>query len=67
MSKGSKRITKVSNRPHQVVSSSITLVQEFAELSKNPPQDMEVNLGSENDFYKWVVTMAGPEDSPYAV
>lgn len=42
------------------------ITKEFAELSKNPPQDMKVNLVSENDFYKWVVTMVGPEDSPYA-
>ncbi|KAL9595769.1 MAG: hypothetical protein Q9179_004858 [Wetmoreana sp. 5 TL-2023] len=40
--------------------------QEYAELNKNPPQDMKVDLVSENDIYKWRITINGPKDSPYA-
>ena len=32
-----------------------------------PPEDMKVDLISENDLFKWVVTIIGPKDTPYAV
>ncbi|KAI4131739.1 MAG: hypothetical protein LQ338_001061 [Usnochroma carphineum] len=40
--------------------------KEYRELHENPPQDMKVNLVHDDDLYKWLITLVGPEDSPYA-
>jgi len=40
--------------------------KEFADLSKSPPSGMTVALIDESDIHKWIVTMQGPTDSPYA-
>ncbi|KAL8806911.1 MAG: hypothetical protein Q9182_001040 [Xanthomendoza sp. 2 TL-2023] len=42
------------------------ITKEFAELQANPPEDMKVDLASESDFHKWIVTINGPKESPYA-
>ncbi|KAL8954121.1 MAG: hypothetical protein Q9222_000003 [Ikaeria aurantiellina] len=42
------------------------IAKEFGEITKDPPKDMKVDLVTEGDLYKWVVTIAGPKDSPYA-
>lgn len=41
--------------------------QEYADLQKNPLEGMEISLVSESDMHKWLVVIAGPKDSPYAV
>ncbi|KAL8802622.1 MAG: hypothetical protein Q9223_006533 [Gallowayella weberi] len=42
------------------------ITKEFSELQLNPPEDMKVDLASESDFHKWIVTINGPKESPYA-
>ncbi|KAL8674172.1 MAG: hypothetical protein Q9168_001423 [Polycauliona sp. 1 TL-2023] len=42
------------------------ITKEFADLQLEPPEDMKVDLISENDLFKWIVTIIGPKDSPYA-
>ncbi|KAI4249854.1 MAG: hypothetical protein L6R42_008888 [Xanthoria sp. 1 TBL-2021] len=42
------------------------ITKEFADLQLEPPEDMKVDLISENDLFKWVVTINGPKDTPYA-
>ncbi|KAI4116141.1 MAG: hypothetical protein Q9193_003096 [Seirophora villosa] len=39
--------------------------KEYSELNQNPPHGMRVELQND-DLYRWIVTMTGPEDSPYA-
>ncbi|KAL8643964.1 MAG: hypothetical protein Q9226_008011 [Calogaya cf. arnoldii] len=42
------------------------ITKEFADLQKEPPEGMKVDLLSENDLYKWTVMIDGPKESPYA-
>lgn len=42
-------------------------LQDFKEISNDPPLDMNVQLGTDGDMHKWVVTVNGPKESPYAV
>ncbi|KAI4139739.1 MAG: hypothetical protein L6R39_006136 [Caloplaca ligustica] len=41
--------------------------KEFSEINQKPPHGMNVDLGPDGDLYKWIITMTGPQDSPYAV
>ncbi|KAL8767804.1 MAG: hypothetical protein Q9209_005798 [Squamulea sp. 1 TL-2023] len=42
------------------------ITKEYADLQTNPPEGMSVDLISETDLFKWVVTINGPKESPYA-
>ncbi|KAL8728378.1 MAG: hypothetical protein Q9166_005422 [cf. Caloplaca sp. 2 TL-2023] len=44
----------------------LTVIQEFADLQLEHPEGMKVELVSESDLHKWMVTVDGPKDSPYA-
>ncbi|KAL8964970.1 MAG: hypothetical protein Q9183_004108 [Haloplaca sp. 2 TL-2023] len=41
-------------------------MQEFADISQNPPNNMKVGLVTESDLQKWLVTIDAPKESPYA-
>ncbi|KAL8638278.1 MAG: hypothetical protein Q9228_004555 [Teloschistes exilis] len=42
------------------------IAKDFKEISNDPPLDMNVQLGTDGDMHKWVVTVNGPKESPYA-
>lgn len=42
------------------------IMKELAEVRTTPPQGCTIELGDENNFNSWDVTMEGPSDSPYS-
>mmetsp|Transcript_651 Transcript_651/g.872 ORF Transcript_651/g.872 Transcript_651/m.872 type:complete len:151 (+) Transcript_651:124-576(+) len=42
------------------------VAKEYKKLTDNTPSWLKVTLPDENDLYKWVVTVQGPDGSPYA-
>lgn len=40
--------------------------KEYEEITKNPPAGMTISLVDESDLHKWIITMDGPKNSPYA-
>ena len=42
-------------------------MQEFAEVTGNPPAGMTIGLVDESNVHSWEIIMDGPDGSPYAV
>ena len=49
------------------ITSTDSLIQELAEITRSPPDGIRVSLISESDIHKWQILMDGPSQSPYAV
>ena len=45
--------------------SQLTLIQELAELTSNPPSLMKINLPNESDLHKWHIILSGPPSTPF--
>ncbi|GJC80583.1 ubiquitin-conjugating enzyme E2 4 [Colletotrichum liriopes] len=46
--------------------SSKRIAKELTEITASPPEGMTISLARDSDLHTWHVTIAGPEDSPYA-
>ncbi|GKT84044.1 ubiquitin-conjugating enzyme [Colletotrichum tofieldiae] len=46
--------------------SSKRIAKELTEITASPPEGMTITLARDSDLHTWHVTIAGPEDSPYA-
>ncbi|KAK1981772.1 ubiquitin-conjugating enzyme [Colletotrichum cereale] len=42
------------------------IAKELTEITTSPPEGMNISLARDADLHTWHVTIAGPENSPYA-